>query len=47
MCFGMGCRWERSDGECTWHRGLPYPCSDLDDDTDEPEDIEDGSEEDD
>ena len=27
MCFGMGCRYERSDGECRLRRGRPtvYP----------------------
>lgn len=27
MCYGMGCRWERLDGECAWKGGIPYPCS--------------------
>lgn len=25
-CYGMGCPWEDSRGECRWHRGAPYPC---------------------
>ena len=27
MCYGMGCRYERSDGECRLRRGRPtvYP----------------------
>ena len=28
MCYGMHCEWENSLGECSWHKGLPYPCSD-------------------
>ena len=26
-CYGMGCAWEDSRGECRWHRGAPYPCA--------------------
>lgn len=26
-CYGMGCSYENSRGECTWKRGLPYPCA--------------------
>ena len=26
-CYGMGCAWEDSRGECRWKRGLPYPCA--------------------
>ena len=26
-CYGMGCAYENSRGECTWKRGLPYPCA--------------------
>lgn len=26
-CFGMGCAWEDSRGECRWKKGLPYPCA--------------------
>ena len=26
-CYGMGCAWENSRGECRWKRGLPYPCA--------------------
>ena len=38
MCYGMGCQYESSSGECTWHGGLPFPCptrsilNDFDDD---------------
>ena len=32
-CYGMGCSYENSRGECTWKGGLPYPCAleELDD----------------
>ena len=32
-CYGMGCSYENSRGECTWKRGLPYLCAleELDD----------------
>jgi hypothetical protein len=23
----MGCSYENSRGDCTWKRGLPYPCA--------------------
>lgn len=26
-CYGMGCAWEDSRGECRWKKGLPYPCA--------------------
>ena len=26
-CYGMGCSYENSRGDCTWKRGLPYPCA--------------------
>ena len=26
-CYGMGCSYENSRGECTWKKGLPYPCA--------------------
>ena len=26
-CYGMGCVWEDSRGECRWKKGLPYPCA--------------------
>ena len=26
-CYGMGCAWEDSRGECRWKRGVPYPCA--------------------
>ena len=26
-CYGMGCAWEDSRGECRGKRGLPYPCA--------------------
>ena len=26
-CYGMGCAWEDSRGECRWKGGLPYPCA--------------------
>ena len=25
-CYGMGCPWENSRGDCRWKRGNPYPC---------------------
>ena len=25
-CYGMGCSYEDSRGECRWKRGFPAPC---------------------
>jgi len=25
-CYGMGCAYENSRGECRWKKGNPYPC---------------------
>ena len=25
-CYGMGCSYENSRGDCTWKRGFPAPC---------------------
>ena len=25
-CYGMGCAWENSRGDCTWKGGPVYPC---------------------
>lgn len=25
-CYGMGCSYENSRGECRWRGGNPYPC---------------------
>lgn len=36
-CYGMGCSYEDSRGECTWKRGLPYPCALEDMDEEEKE----------
>lgn len=25
-CYGMGCAYENSRGDCTWKKGFPAPC---------------------
>lgn len=25
-CYGMGCSYENSRGDCTWKKGFPAPC---------------------
>ena len=25
-CYGMGCSYENSRGDCTWKKGTPAPC---------------------
>lgn len=25
-CYGMGCSYENSRGDCTWKKGSPAPC---------------------
>ena len=39
MCYGMHSEWENSSGNCTWNKGLPYPCSDnfIDEETQDDE----------
>lgn len=43
MCYGMGCPYENYNGDCTWGKGVPFPCTEWkypgDDDEEDKEEM--------